>query len=212
MVEKKAIKTKIKKKGWVKIIAPKLFHEKLIGESFVALPSNLIGRSVSINLFALTGDIKKQNYTGFFKVTELSGGVAKTLLNSLEMNSVAVKRLVRKGRNKIDDSFIVETSLKGKVRIKPVIVTLAKTSKGIQSILRMKVREKLKELASKYTFEDFINEIFNTNIQRVVKGEIKKIFPLKSIDIRAIKLISSETEKKLPLKEEKIESEEAKNL
>ena len=52
--------TKAKKKTWVKIHAPKIFNEQIIGETLVADSSLTIGKPITVNLMNLTGDIKKQ--------------------------------------------------------------------------------------------------------------------------------------------------------
>ena len=47
-VRKKVLKTK--KKFWFKIVAPKIFGERIIGESYVTESSLIKGKYVSVNL------------------------------------------------------------------------------------------------------------------------------------------------------------------
>ena len=64
--KKKVSKIKVKKKIWYKVIAPKIFAQKEIGESYLSDPAKAVGRKLSVNLKELTGNIKSQNvYIGF---------------------------------------------------------------------------------------------------------------------------------------------------
>ena len=72
------VKEKIKKKKWVKIIAPKLFNEKHLGEISLVDPMLVIGRKIKVNLMEITNDMKKQNTEIGFKVAKLQDDKTKT--------------------------------------------------------------------------------------------------------------------------------------
>ena len=65
-IEKTTIK--VKKKKWFEIVAPKLFDERVIGETTALEPDKLIGKPVLINLMALTNDPRKQNVSIKFNI------------------------------------------------------------------------------------------------------------------------------------------------
>lgn len=209
MKKKRSVKTKAKKKILVKILAPKLFQEKVVGEAFATVPTDIVGKQCTANLMPILGDMRKQSLNASLRITQVDGAVAHTELIGLEMTASATKRLGRKRRNKIDDSFIAHTSGKGKVRIKPVTITMGRCSKAVQTALRLKVREQLKELVGKYRFEDFVSEALSFKIQKPIKETSKIIYPVKTIDIRVIKLLSDE-EKGAAKPAPKVEPEEPK--
>ncbi len=70
MAKKSQASSKGKKK-WYSIVAPARFDNKPLGDSLVYEPEELIGKRVKVNLMNLTGEIKKQNMSIKFKVTEI---------------------------------------------------------------------------------------------------------------------------------------------
>src|SRR3989339_814793 len=62
MVEEKVTKaaSKVKRKKWINVIAPKLFNNEIMGEIPVTEPKSLVGRCISVSLMGLIGDMKKQ--------------------------------------------------------------------------------------------------------------------------------------------------------
>ena len=118
-VKKKVVAKKVKRKRWYTVLAPALFGEKILGESYVAEPANLVGKFLSLNLMNVTGDPKKQNINAKFKVVKVADGKGHTELQSFNLLPSSVKRIVRRGRDKITDSFLCVTSDKRLVRVKP---------------------------------------------------------------------------------------------
>ena len=125
-----------KKKIWVKIIAPKEFGSKVIGETIQKEANKLIGRTLKVSLSNLTRDMKKQSVSLGFIIKNVNEGKAETELYKYYISPSHLKRLVRKAKEKVDDSFEVETSDKVKLKIKPFMLTRQKTSKANVALLR----------------------------------------------------------------------------
>src|SRR3989338_5688722 len=136
-------KTEIKKKKkiWVSILADKDFNNQEIGETLCEEPKQLIGRCIDVNLMTLTNDPKKQNVKLQFKVREIKGEKVEAEVIGYELNTSHVKRVIRRGSEKIDDSFLVETKDNVKYRIKPLLLTRYGTKRSILSAIRAKMRE-----------------------------------------------------------------------
>jgi len=178
-----------KKKRWHPIVAPKLFSERVIGESPALEPAMMIGRTVKSNLTNLTGDIKKQHVEVTFEVDKVMGDTAYTYIRSFEINPSAMKRFVRRGKKRVDDSFKCRTSDSKTVVIKPFLVTKAMTTNSIITKLRKTAREVLTRGISGSTYDQICNDFVLYNLQKSMKAVLNKIYPLKICEIRMMSLI-----------------------
>ncbi len=114
---------KVKKKRWITILAPKILNERPIGESYVADPGLLIGRVISCNLMTLTNDMKTQNITMKFIVCEIKDAKAHTKPVGYSLNQTYLKRMMRRGKNRIDESYHLKTADNKRIRIKLFLLT-----------------------------------------------------------------------------------------
>lgn len=182
-----AIRTSRKrKKTWFNIVTPKELGNYLIGETTAFEPQQLIGRNVQISLMNILNDPKKQNVQLIFKIKSVSDKNAITEIMKYELIPSYVKRMMRKGRNKIEDSFIIETKDKIKIRIKPFMITRIKTQRSKLSMIRKTIREFITEKVKTQNFIDLINDTISTKLQRELKGKLKKIYPLVICEFRMI--------------------------
>jgi len=188
---KKVITTKKtlikKKKKWYSIISTKDFSNLEIGETLASEDKELIGKTVSLALGVITGQIRKQNVKVMFKIKEVREGKALTELIGCSLVPNYVKRCVRKGKSKIDDSFMVKTKDNVNVVVKPFIITRNKTHGGIMTSIRVEARKLIKEFFEKNTFNDIINKVLSTEFQKELKNRLKVIYPLSIVEIRELK-------------------------
>ncbi|MFH1592216.1 MAG: hypothetical protein ABIB47_02520 [Candidatus Woesearchaeota archaeon] len=180
--------TKKSKKTWIRIVAPKEFNSIELGESYVYSPEDLIGKNLKANLSTLLRDIRRQNANLSFKVHEVSGNHVITKIISFEILPAHVKRMVRTMKDRLDDSFIVPSKDKLKIRIKPIILTRSKTSNSVLTLIRKATREKLGKFASEHSFSEIINIVITGQLQKQIKSELKKIHPLSIFEIRKVEL------------------------
>lgn len=175
-----------KKKKWFTIVAPKEFKEQVLGETSSFDESSLIGRKLSVNLMTLIGDPKKQNSKLIFRITEVKENKASTELISYVMLQTFVRRLNRKDVNKIEDSFVCETKDKVKIVFKSILITNNKTKNAVLTNLRAKAREFLTENTKEVTYNEVIDEIISTNVQRSLRSFLKKIYPLSVCEFKEV--------------------------
>ncbi len=185
---KKITQTKVKKKKWYAVIAPKLFNHAALGESYVADSELLNGKYLTANLSTITGNMRRQNVNMLFRVTKVVEGKAETEVIGYSLINAAMKRLVRRGRDKITDSFLAKTNDKKVLRVKPVIITHTHGTKSVQSAVRLESRRVIREFAFTKSVEEFFSDIAEAKLQKLVKESCAKIFPLRSIDIKSAKL------------------------
>lgn len=175
---------KVVKKNWRHILAPESFGKEVIGESLVASPSDLVGRVVTVNLASLTDDIRQQHINLKFRVVSVEGEAAITELLSFEVMPAALKRLMRRGVDRVDASFVAETADGKKVRVKPFILTKAYARGTILRLLRKSLAEFISEEAKKVSFDEFVKSLISNKFQMGIKSALKKIYPVKSSEVR----------------------------
>lgn len=183
-----AIKQKVRKgkRKWYPIHAPALFNQQLIGETMVWETEAMLDKPLKVNVMSLTGNPKKQNMEAHFIVTDVKEGVAHTKATGLHLQHNAAKRLARKGRSKVSDSFLAKTANDELIRIKPIIMTRSKADNAIQRALRAKAKQVIRAFTAQYNIETLITEIVQGRLQRFVKDQLEEVFPVRSADIRSL--------------------------
>jgi ribosomal protein S3AE len=181
--EKSSKGTKIKKKKWVQALSSVLFGKESIGEIPVHEPKSLVGRSVTVNLMTLTRDMKKQNTRIRFIITHIKGDQANTELYGYYLNSASIKRLVRRGKDKVAILTICKTSDNKKIRILTMIIPHSKVKGSIATNFRNSASRYIAAYAAKTTFETMIKELITNKLQREIKSALKKIYPARIVEV-----------------------------
>ncbi len=180
---------KKKKKIWVPVHAPKNFNEALLGETTTDDHKSLIGKTLTLNLSIFTNDMRKQNTETSFKIISVVDDKAQTEFIGLSLTNSHVKRLVRRGKSKIEDSFVVKTKDGKDIRVKPIVITNNVVNKSVSMAIRKQVKEKITELVKKKSGAEFLDLVINQGLQKDLKKELGKIYPLRYADIRVAKLL-----------------------
>ncbi|HLC50484.1 MAG TPA: hypothetical protein VJI97_03585 [Candidatus Nanoarchaeia archaeon] len=175
---------KIKKKQWFSIVAPKQFENSVIGETLVYDPQAMIGKTLSHSLMNLTGDVKKQNISIHFKVTEIEGDKAKTSIVGYELAASSLKRFVRRNSEKIILSFVCETADKVYLRIKPLIITRGDVKGSVAARLRHMLTQYVVRTVNKLKYDELINDMITHKFQSAIREGLHKIYPIKICEVR----------------------------
>ena len=179
----------LKKKLWVSIVAPKLFSEQQIGETYVTEPKDALGRDLTVSLMTLTNDTQRQNIHVSFKITEAIGTKLSTSVTGYSILPSALRRLVRRERDKFEDSFALVTQDGYKLRVKPFVVTRSRATAGVLAALMKQSRKQLSAAVGKMTYEAFVRELIDHKIQRSAWDALKKIAPLSAFEIKHMSII-----------------------
>jgi small subunit ribosomal protein S3Ae len=183
--KKKTTKSKSqKKKRWFNVIAPPEFKSVLIGETPALTPEALVGRTFKLNMMTLTRDMKRQSFSVKFRVKEVKGNDAHTEFIKYEMGNVHVKRVVKRGRDKVDDSFVLETKDNIKVRLKPLMITKNKVQNSVKTALRKAVKEFIENELKEKTYSQLASSIIKSELQKQIRLGMKKIYPLTFVEFR----------------------------
>ncbi|MEM4723588.1 MAG: hypothetical protein QXP01_01085 [Candidatus Hadarchaeum sp.] len=188
MAQKKDITVKKKNKKLFSIVAPKVFNNQPLGETFGYSADDIKGRIVDVNLMNLTMDIKKQQYKMKFMITSVEGTTAHTHPVEFTMMTSAIKRLVRRKKDKIDDSFTAFTKDNIFLRIKPMLITLNNVSSSLRTNLRKSTRYFLKKYLQEHNYNTFVREVVAGSLQYELQQFLKKLYPLRNAEIRAFSI------------------------
>jgi len=197
--------TRVRRKTWYKITAPKLFNNQVLGESCVFDQRQLLNRKLKVNLMNLIGDPKKQHINIDFKIVELQGDKVKTDIVGYSMSNSAIKRFVRRGITRIDETIICETSDNKKLKIKPFLLTRTKVKSLKETILRKLLIDTLVVSVNKMAYDQFFESLISYKLQKSMRQVLNKITPLRSCEIRNISIPSEKEAAKRMIKPKKQE-------
>jgi small subunit ribosomal protein S3Ae len=210
---KKAAKEvlKWKKKKWIKIISPKEFGNVILGESLVLKADQLVGKTIEVNLMSITRDIKKQNVNVKFVIVDIVNNQAVTKLMAFKIVPSSIKRMIRRGKDRIDMSFLCKTKEGLLLRIKLLLITMNNTSNSVLSTLRKKAEFLITQHSVKTGYDELMEDIIFLKIQKELKRQLKSIYPLKTVEVKNIQVqkkddLFSKVKKKV-LKEINVENE-----
>src|SRR3989344_9206152 len=202
--------SKLKKKQWYNIFAPQQFENTLIGETLIADPQAMLGKTLSHNLMNLTSDPKRQNINIRFKVVEVEGDRGKTKIIGYEIIPSSVKRFVRRNSEKMDLSFACETADNVSLRVKPLVITKADVKGSIAAKMRNSIVQHLIKTIKKMSYNEVLNEVITHKLQASMKETFNKMYPLKVCEIRYLGIETREQNSPpLPVEGEKPQEAQA---
>lgn len=184
------VKGKVLKKSWHPILSTKAFNSTLLGETYVVEPAAMTGMHLTVNLANLTGDIRQQGISLKFRVQEVDNGSGIAAVIGYEASPSQLRRLVRRGVERMDDSVECRTSEGKLIVVKPFAVTRASTGKSKISLVRKNLRAAIISETAKHTFDDIVKNVISHEFQNLLKGSIKKILPLRALEIRRLEVVS----------------------
>ncbi len=174
-----------KRKIWFEIVAPRqIFNEVPLGETPAYEASQVIGRRVEWNLALLTGNFRFQNAKVIFRIVRVQGTKAHTELEAYELYEAYIRRIVRRGTDRIDDSFVVKTRDGIEVRVKPLVITAYNTTRSKRKAIRKKFREIIENVAKELDYYDFMRKILFQELQNEARPILHKIYPVDKVEIR----------------------------
>jgi small subunit ribosomal protein S3Ae len=194
MAEKKSkVFDKWKTKKWYSVIAPEIFESKEIGQIVSSDESNLIGRKIKVGLGELSGSFSQLTayVSVFFKIKEVKGQTAHTYFVGHELMPGYVRTLARRKRSVIHLVNDVSTKDNFKIRVKSLCITGVKVSEDVRKDIRKQMSEQITEIAKNLDFSSFVQEIIFGKLAMKVFNAIKKIGPIKRVEIRKSELLES---------------------
>jgi small subunit ribosomal protein S3Ae len=190
----RTVKDKWRSKHWFKVRAPGLFQHVELGETVATEPEQVIGRTLETTLPEVSGgaDTGKAHIKLRFRVERLGGdGVAEARFIGHELTSDYVRRLARRKRSKIDLALTVTTKDGVQVVLKPVAVGEQRLQTRLRAELRHKMVAILTEEAAKRASPEFVREMLQGELSKVLAHGLKTLYPLKKIEIRRSEVLGT---------------------
>jgi small subunit ribosomal protein S3Ae len=184
----RTVKDKWRSKHWYKVRAPGLFQHAEIGETMASEPEQVVGRTLETTLQEVSGgaDIGKAHIKLRFQIDRISGdNFAESRFIGHELTSDYVRRLARRKRSKIDTSLLVTTKDGVQIVLKPVAVGEQRLQTRLRAVLRAKLRSLLTEEAAQKTAPEFVREMLQGELGKLLAHGLKTLYPLKKIEIRS---------------------------
>lgn len=175
-----------KKKKWFKLHEKNVFDKEL-GETLVLSEEEIKGKFIKVNASQLTGSMGHQNIQIGFYVNEVKDRTGYAMPISYMVNAASIKRMVRRGKDRIDHSFAAKTKDDVKVRVKLMIITRSNTTKSVLSTLRKMAVVYLTEQVQKFDYGTLFRIIIDNSLAYKLQEELGKIYPVKSVMIRTFK-------------------------
>lgn len=184
---------KKKKAVWVSIHAPSTLKNSFVGETILKEPSDCVGRKLTLNMSTVMSDMKKQNLEVTLQIKSVVDKKAATRITGLALTKSYVKRLVRRGKSKVEHSFVSKTADGKSIRLKPVLVTNNKVPSSVATRLRNEIKASIVSFIESTNSVDVFDAIVNMKVQKDLKSEFSKIYPIKYIDFRVAHLLPAST-------------------
>ncbi|MBI5347654.1 MAG: 30S ribosomal protein S3ae [Candidatus Aenigmarchaeota archaeon] len=179
------------KKTWYNIVSPKMFGEKIIGETLSVDTKYLEGRVIEMTMAEVVGD-----YSRFFvklrlRIDRIDGSNAYTEFIGHSCLTERIYRMVQRRTRRVDSITDVITKDGQQLRLKMLVVLSRRVKTSIKVAVRMKMKQMMLDRASMLTFEELVKEIINGKLQVFVREECKKIYPVSGVEIRRSEVLAA---------------------
>jgi small subunit ribosomal protein S3Ae len=190
----RSVKDKWRSKVWFKIRAPGLFQGMELGETLATEPEGMVGRTLEVTLSEVSGmaDASKAHVKLRFRIVGVNtdSRVVETRFIGHELTSDYIRRLARRKRSKIDLSFHVRSKDGVEMVVKPLAVSEHRLQARLRGNLRNRLTEVLTQAAQERTASEFIRDLLNGDLVKVVAQGVHTLYPLKKIELRASEMLA----------------------
>ncbi|MBI5332793.1 MAG: 30S ribosomal protein S3ae [Candidatus Aenigmarchaeota archaeon] len=177
------------KKQWYDIVAPIMFGEVVVGETMAFDPKNLVGRKIKVNLTELGKDYQKFFMKMIFKIEAVDKSRALTKFVGHDVTAERIYRMVQRRARRVDCVTDVKTSDGIQVRLKAIVILTQRVGTSVKNAAREKAKKVIENFVSGITLEVLIKSIIDDQLQKMIREECKKIYPVGAVEIRKSELL-----------------------
>jgi len=188
--ERKPARDTWRTKGWYEVFAPSMFGGTKIGETPSVDARQLEGRVLESTLGDLIDDFSKSYIKLYFQVKGIEGNRALTKFIGHDVARDYVRSQVRRRVSKIDGIWTITTQDGYRLRLSALVTTLKRIQSSQIESMRASMKDVIEQRAAKLTFDQFIQEAILGKLSSDVYKVIKKICPVRRVEIQKTKLIS----------------------
>ncbi len=169
-IKKKRTVDNWKKKKWYNVTADPIFDSREIGKTIALDSKHLIGRTIKKTFDQITKSIKDSAHILTFKITKVTAGTAETELIEFNTKGGNLKRMIRRGKSKIDSIIYIDTKDGKKLKLKIFFITGTKYT----TQLRREARNQIAEFYTSDIKEKTLKEAWNTIVYQKLTDKAKK--------------------------------------
>lgn len=191
-MSKKAGAEKRVPKHVITIYSPEYFGYKEIGTTLASDPNQVIGRTLWVSLYTLTGDFAKQYLLIRFKIVRVGEDLtAETIFYGHEYGREFLRSLVRRGTSRVDGIFNLTTKDGFDIRVHAAAFTVKRLTPRCLKvrIVRKIMREILEEASNNLTLAQLAQEMILGKTASDIFQEAKKVTLLRHVGIVKSKVL-----------------------
>ncbi len=177
-----------KLKSWYTVIAPKFLGEVELAKVPAGDEATLMNRVIILPLKEVTRDLSHMYTNIVLRVHEIRGKTAFTKFIGHEISKDFLSTLVRRGRDALHCVFNVSSKDGVKFKIKILVVTSVACSGSQKTGLRNALKKEVEARVSATDFGKLVQEILFGRLSSELYGKLKKIAPLRRVEIRKTEL------------------------
>ncbi len=185
--KKTKVVDKWKTKKWFTVIAPPIFGGKELCEIVSADEKNLANRIIRRSLIDLGMSATSQlaMFTHLqFRVTDVKGTTANTILIGHEVSPGYIKTFARRGKSLIHEVVDIKTKDNEDVRIKLIGVTGAKVSENTRRNLRKLMVDETKKIAGELKYDELMQDIIYGRFSSKLFNKLKQITKMRRVEVK----------------------------
>ncbi|MCS7132946.1 MAG: 30S ribosomal protein S3ae [Nitrososphaeria archaeon] len=173
------------------IYSPRYFGYKEIGTTLAAGPEHVIGRTLWVSLYTLTGDFSKQYMLIRFKVVRVKDSIAETIFYGHEYGREFVRSLVRRGTSRIDMIVSLVTKDGFHLRVQATAFTMKRIGKHSwkAKMIRETMKNVLENAAKELVLAQLAQEMVLGKTASDIYQEAKKIMLLRHVGLIKSKVL-----------------------
>jgi small subunit ribosomal protein S3Ae len=139
----------------------------------------------------LTGDFTKQHIKLRFQIKDVRGKKAYTIFKGQSLSRDYMRSQIRRKSTRVEGVTDVVTKDGCKLRVKTIALALGRAQTAQEKAIRRIMGDMVKKAAKKKELDQLIQEIVQGKISVQMYRAASKIYPLKRVEVRKVKVIES---------------------
>lgn len=177
---------KLKGKEWYSLIAPKMFGEKVIGETPAGDPQTLKNRKIETSAANVIDDMSKYYMKLEFRIIDVKGNKAFTEFAGMNVMRDYISRMIRHYVSRIDTIQKLKTKDEKDIIIKTITITNKRIKKSVDGSLRKFIEDEMKKHVESNKLDDLIKMFIDDTIKNSILDGGTKIYPLRFFEVRKV--------------------------
>jgi len=185
--KKTKVVDKWKAKKWYSVKAPALFDSKELCEVVAGDEKTIPNRIISKSLFELgIGGTSQMGMftTLYFRITDVKGTEAPTILVGHEIAPSFLKTFARRGKSLIHEVVDEKTKDGERLRLKLIAVTGARVSQNTRSNLRKILVDECRKSVTEANFDDAMQDVIYGRLSAKLFNRLKQITKMRRVEVR----------------------------